>query len=58
MLYQDHRPPEQKKQIITYVKFQLQEEKDPGGLFNLGRYGPSTEGVAIFLVGITILVFT
>ncbi|MDI6098005.1 c-type cytochrome [Actinoplanes sp. NEAU-A12] len=50
--------PEQKKQIITYIKFQLQEEKDPGGLFNLGRYGPSTEGMAIFLVGITLLVFT
>jgi ubiquinol-cytochrome c reductase cytochrome c subunit len=50
--------PEQKKQIITYIKFQLQDEKDPGGLFNLGRYGPSTEGMAIFLVGITLLVFT
>ena len=49
--------PEQKRQIITYIKVQLQDEKDPGGLFNLGRYGPSTEGVAIFLVGITILVF-
>jgi ubiquinol-cytochrome c reductase cytochrome c subunit len=50
--------PEQKRQIITYIETQLQEDKDPGGLFNLGRYGPSTEGVAIFLVGITILVFT
>jgi ubiquinol-cytochrome c reductase cytochrome c subunit len=50
--------PEQKRQIITYIQLQLQEEKDPGGIFNLGRYGPSTEGVAIFLIGITILVFT
>ena len=50
--------PEQKKQIISYIKFQLQEDKDPGGLFNLGRYGPSTEGMAIFLVGVTLLVFT
>jgi len=50
--------PEQKRQIITYIQLQLQEDKDPGGVFNLGRYGPSTEGVAIFLVGITILVFT
>ncbi|WP_433794138.1 cytochrome bc1 complex diheme cytochrome c subunit [Actinoplanes sp. CA-252034] len=50
--------PEQKKQIITYISVQLQEDKDPGGLFNLGRYGPSTEGMAIFLVGITLLVFT
>ncbi|WP_045744585.1 MULTISPECIES: c-type cytochrome [Actinoplanes] len=50
--------PEQKKQIITYITAQLQEDKDPGGIFNLGRYGPSTEGMAIFLVGITLLVFT
>ncbi|WP_430779781.1 cytochrome bc1 complex diheme cytochrome c subunit [Actinoplanes sp. G11-F43] len=50
--------PEQKKQIITYITLQLQDDRDPGGLFNLGRYGPSTEGVAIFLVGITLLVFT
>ncbi|PRY30174.1 cytochrome c [Pseudosporangium ferrugineum] len=49
--------PEQKRQIITYVTQQLQEDKDPGGLFNLGRYGPVTEGLAIFLVGITLLVF-
>ncbi|MFC4064125.1 cytochrome bc1 complex diheme cytochrome c subunit, partial [Actinoplanes subglobosus] len=50
--------PEQKKQIITYISVQLQDDKDPGGLFNLGRYGPSTEGMAIFLIGITLLVFT
>ncbi|MEV0902608.1 c-type cytochrome [Actinoplanes sp. NPDC049802] len=50
--------PDEKKQIITYIQLQLQEDKDPGGLFNLGRYGPSTEGMAIFLVGITLLVFT
>jgi len=49
--------PDQKREIITYVKMQLQDEKDPGGLFNLGRYGPVTEGLAIFIVGITILVF-
>jgi ubiquinol-cytochrome c reductase cytochrome c subunit len=49
--------PEEKREIITYVKMQLQDEKDPGGLFNLGRYGPVTEGLAIFVVGITILVF-
>ncbi|GID32129.1 cytochrome bc1 complex diheme cytochrome c subunit [Paractinoplanes brasiliensis] len=50
--------PEEKREIITYITLQLQEDKDPGGLFNLGRYGPSTEGIAIFLVGITLLVFT
>ena len=49
--------PDQKRDLITYVTLQLQQEKDPGGLFNLGRYGPVTEGLAIFLVGMTILVF-
>jgi ubiquinol-cytochrome c reductase cytochrome c subunit len=50
--------PEQKREIITYITVQLQEDKDPGGIFNLGRYGPVTEGLAIFAVGITLLVFT
>jgi ubiquinol-cytochrome c reductase cytochrome c subunit len=50
--------PEQKREIITYVSEQLQNDRDPGGLFNLGRYGPVTEGLAIFAIGITILVFT
>jgi ubiquinol-cytochrome c reductase cytochrome c subunit len=50
--------PDEKREIITYISLQLQEDRDPGGLFNLGRYGPSTEGIAIFVVGITILVFT
>ncbi|MGK5684674.1 cytochrome bc1 complex diheme cytochrome c subunit [Actinoplanes sp. URMC 104] len=50
--------PDEKREIITYITLQLQDDKDPGGLFNLGRYGPSTEGVAIFVVGITLLVFT
>ena len=50
--------PEQKRQIITYITVQLQQDRDPGGLFNLGRYGPVTEGLVIFGVGITILVFT
>jgi len=54
----DEITPDQKREIITYIKMQLQEEKDPGGLFNLGRYGPVTEGMAIFVVGITLLVFT
>jgi ubiquinol-cytochrome c reductase cytochrome c subunit len=50
--------PDQKRDIITYVSDQLQHDRDPGGLFNLGRYGPITEGVAIFVVGMTLLVFT
>jgi ubiquinol-cytochrome c reductase cytochrome c subunit len=50
--------PDQKREIITYIDLQLQQDKSPGGLFNLGGYGPVTEGLAIFGVGITILVFT
>jgi ubiquinol-cytochrome c reductase cytochrome c subunit len=49
--------PDQKRDIITYVSKQIQDDRDPGGLFNLGRYGPITEGLAIFLVGMTLLVF-
>jgi ubiquinol-cytochrome c reductase cytochrome c subunit len=50
--------PDQKREIITYITTQLQQDKDPGGIFNLGGYGPVTEGMAIFGVGIVILVFT
>jgi ubiquinol-cytochrome c reductase cytochrome c subunit len=50
--------PDQKREIITYIDLQLQQDKSPGGLFNLGGYGPVTEGLAVFGVGITILVFT
>ncbi|MFG2100579.1 cytochrome c [Micromonospora echinaurantiaca] len=49
--------PEQKADIIAYIQETLKHDQDPGG-FNLGRYGPSTEGLAIFLVGIVALVFT
>ncbi|MGC4811960.1 cytochrome c [Micromonospora sp. DT228] len=48
--------PEQKANIIAYIQETLKHDQDPGG-FNLGRYGPSTEGLAIFLVGIVALVF-
>lgn len=48
--------PEDKRDIIAFVQESLKTDKDPGG-FNLGRYGPSTEGVAIFVIGITALVF-
>ncbi|MCG5461230.1 cytochrome c [Micromonospora sp. MED01] len=48
--------PEQKADIIAYIQETLKHDQDPGG-FNLGRYGPSTEGLAIFLVGIVALVF-
>ncbi|MBM0202418.1 c-type cytochrome [Micromonospora sp. STR1s_5] len=48
--------PEQKADIIAYIQRVIQSDHDPGG-FNLGRYGPSTEGLAVFLVGIVALVF-
>jgi ubiquinol-cytochrome c reductase cytochrome c subunit len=49
--------PEEKADVIAFIQV-LQEEEDPGGVFNLGRFGPSTEGLAIFLVGIVALVFS
>jgi ubiquinol-cytochrome c reductase cytochrome c subunit len=49
--------PDQKRDLITYINVQIQNDKDPGGLFNLGRYGPITEGAAVFLVGMVTLVF-
>jgi ubiquinol-cytochrome c reductase cytochrome c subunit len=48
--------PDQKADIIAYVTDVLKEGEDPGG-FNLGRWGPSTEGLAVFLVGIVALIF-
>ncbi|MEH0971414.1 cytochrome c [Micromonospora sp. CPCC 205546] len=48
--------PDQKADLIAYIQETLKHDGDPGG-FNLGRYGPSTEGLAIFLVGIVALVF-
>jgi ubiquinol-cytochrome c reductase cytochrome c subunit len=48
--------PEQKKEIISYVQEALKQDRDPGG-WGLGRFGPVTEGLAIFLVGIVALVF-
>jgi ubiquinol-cytochrome c reductase cytochrome c subunit len=48
--------PQEKADIIAYVR-NLETDRDPGG-WNLGRYGPVTEGLAIFLVGMVALVFT
>jgi ubiquinol-cytochrome c reductase cytochrome c subunit len=50
--------PEQKADIIAYVQYLVNDDRDPGGVFALGRYGPSTEGLAIFLVGMTALLLT
>lgn len=47
--------PQEKMDIIAYVQG-LKEDQDPGG-WGLGRFGPVTEGLAIFLVGIVGLVF-
>ncbi|HYN95267.1 MAG TPA: cytochrome c [Pilimelia sp.] len=47
--------PEEKRQIVAYVKT-LQQDKEPGG-WHLGRLGPVTEGLAVFLIGMTALVF-
>jgi ubiquinol-cytochrome c reductase cytochrome c subunit len=48
--------PEEKRDVIAYVQETLKDNRDPGG-FNLGRYGPVTEGLAICVVGITALIF-
>ncbi|MEU5940306.1 cytochrome c [Micromonospora sp. NPDC047548] len=48
--------PQEKADIIAYIQETLKHNQDQGG-FSLGRYGPSTEGVAIFLIGIVALVF-
>jgi ubiquinol-cytochrome c reductase cytochrome c subunit len=47
--------PQEKADIIAFINT-LNEDGDPGGIFNLGRFGPSTEGLAIFLVGIVAMV--
>ncbi|WP_100444632.1 cytochrome bc1 complex diheme cytochrome c subunit [Glycomyces xiaoerkulensis] len=47
--------PEQKADVIAYVQYIVNDDADRGGVFNLGRFGPSTEGLAIFLVGISAL---
>jgi ubiquinol-cytochrome c reductase cytochrome c subunit len=47
--------PEQKYDVIAYVQT-LQSDVDPGG-WGLGRFGPTTEGIAIFLFGIVALAF-
>jgi ubiquinol-cytochrome c reductase cytochrome c subunit len=48
--------PEEKQQIVAYVQ-NLGEDPNPGG-WGIGRLGPVTEGMAIFLVGMVALIFT
>lgn len=47
--------PQDKYDIIAYVQ-NLNTDTDPGG-WGLGRFGPATEGIAIFLFGMVVLVF-
>ena len=46
--------PEEKRAIVRFVRYQTQHT-DPGGA-NLGRYGPVSEGLVAWLVGIAVLV--
>ncbi len=46
--------PEEKRAITRYVRY-ITQHQDPGGA-NLGRYGPVSEGLVAWLVGITALV--
>lgn len=48
--------PQEKMDIIAYVQ-NMKSDQDPGG-WNIGAIGPATEGLVIFLVGITALLFT
>ncbi len=45
--------PQEKKDIIAYVQY-LKADQDPGG-WGLGRFGPATEAIAIFLFGMVFL---
>jgi quinol---cytochrome-c reductase cytochrome c subunit len=47
--------PQDKYDVIAYVQ-NLKSDTDPGG-WGLGRFGPVTEGVAIFLFGMVLLAF-
>ncbi|HEY3504560.1 MAG TPA: cytochrome c [Actinocatenispora sp.] len=47
--------PQEKMDIIAYVQ-NMKSDQDPGG-WNIGALGPTTEGLAIFLIGITSLLF-
>lgn len=48
--------PQEKRDIIAYIRY-MTTDPDPGG-WGLARYGPVSEMVVIFLVGMVALVFT
>lgn len=45
--------PEEKRDMIAYITG-VREQKDPGG-FGLGRIGPVTEGLVVWIVGLSIM---
>jgi ubiquinol-cytochrome c reductase cytochrome c subunit len=47
--------PEEKRDIIAYVESVTQERNNPGG-YSLGGYGPISEGLIAWIVGIAALV--
>lgn len=47
--------PQEKRDIISYVTG-TRSQANAGGLFSLGRVGPVTEGLAVWLIGIGLLV--
>ncbi|MGB8649761.1 MAG: cytochrome c [Mycobacteriales bacterium] len=47
--------PDEKRAIVTYVRYVTRQAKDPGGAA-LGHYGPIPEGLLIFLGGIGALI--
>jgi len=47
---------DEKRNIIAYLQ-NLRTDSDPGG-WGMGRLGPVPEALAIFLIGMVVLVFT
>jgi ubiquinol-cytochrome c reductase cytochrome c subunit len=46
--------PEEKRDIVAYIKNRM--ESAPEGGYGLGGFGPATEGLAIWVIGIVLLV--
>ncbi len=47
--------PDEKRAIVRYVRYVTNEQKNPGGA-GLGAYGPVPEGLAVFLVGMGLVI--
>ncbi|MDI2126104.1 c-type cytochrome [Yinghuangia seranimata] len=48
-------PPEQKKNIVTYITGVTKDEPNPGGL-GLGRLGPVSEGLFVWTIGLGLVI--